>query len=390
MLIGISDPPKQLKVHQVMRFLQRFGPGLAISAAAIALSTPGPAIADEATNGKDATYYISLGDSLTTGYQPNVDKDTDLAYTDQLYAQLKQRTPGLKHIRLGCTAETTESLIKGGKCDYPHAESQLDAALQALAQHRGKVAYVTLSVGANDILLNCVGPAGTLDGACLNSRSQTMAKNIAQIAGALREAGTKNTQFVGSTYYNPFLATWLLGASGQQAAKESAPLVGAANTGITQVYKSTGFKVADVAGAFSSDDFTTQVNVPGAGEVPANVAKICQLTWACTKKDPHPNADGHKLIAGAFAAQLADNDVPGASPSPTPTPDDSATPEPGTSTGSGSGSDTGANQPSTNGDLAETGASSSTPVLAGAGLAVVAAGSAAVYFARRRRTANES
>ncbi|WLW53615.1 SGNH/GDSL hydrolase family protein [Streptomyces sp. YU58] len=369
-----------------MRFLQRFGPGLAISAAAIALSTPGPAIADEATNGKDATYYISLGDSLTTGYQPDVDKDTDLAYTDDLYAQLKQRTPGLKHIRLGCTAETTESLIKGGKCDYPNAKSQLDAALQALAQHRGKVAYVTLSVGANDILLNCVGPAGSLDGACLNSQSQTMAKNLAQIAGALREAGTKNTRFVGSTYHNPFLATWLLGAAGQQAAKESAPLVGAANTGITQVYKSTGFKVADVAGAFSSDDFTTQVNVPGAGEAPLSVAKICRLTWACTMKDPHPNADGHKVIAGAFAAQLADTDVPGASPSPTPTPDDSATPEPGT----GTGSDTGANQPTTNGDLAETGASSSTPVLAGAGLAVVAAGSAAVYFARRRRTTNES
>ncbi|MET9915204.1 LAETG motif-containing sortase-dependent surface protein [Streptomyces sp. NPDC006476] len=156
------------------------------------------------------------------------------------------------------------------------------------------------------------------------------------------------------------------------------------------MYKPTGFKVADLAGTFSSDDFATQVNMPGAGEVSGNVAKICQLTWACAKKDPHPNADGHKLIAGAFAAQLADNDVPGASPSPTLTPDDSATPEPGTSTGNGSGSDTGANQPTTNGDLAETGASSSTPVLAGASLAVVAAGSAAVYFSRRRRTTHES
>ncbi|MDQ0688893.1 LPXTG-motif cell wall-anchored protein [Streptomyces achromogenes] len=375
-----------------MRPLQSVGPRLAIAATTIVLGTPGLATAAEDTGAKDATYYISLGDSLATGYQPDVDKDTDLAYTDELYAQLKQRTPGLKHIRLGCTGDTTESLIKGGKCDYPHAKSQLDAALQAMAQHHGKVAYVTLSVGANDILQGCVSPAGTLDGTCLNSTSQNMAKNIAQIAGTLRKAGTNNTQFVGSTYYNPFLSTWLLGASGQQAAKESAPLVGAANTGITQVYKSTGFKVADVAGAFSSDDFTTQVNVPGAGEVPANVAKICQLTWACTKKDPHPNATGHKLIAGAFAAQLADNDVPGASPSPTPTPDDSATPEPGTSTGSGggTGSDTGANQPSTNGDLAKTGASSSTPVLAGAGLAVVVAGSAAVYFARRRRTTTES
>jgi LPXTG-motif cell wall-anchored protein len=353
----------------------------------IVLGTPGLAAADEATGAKDTTYYISLGDSLASGYQPDVDKDTDVAYTDQLYAQLKQRTPGLKHIRLGCTAETTESLIKGGKCDYPHAKSQLDAALQAMAQHHGKVAYVTLSVGANDILLNCVTPARTLDGACLNSKSQTMAQNLAQIAGALRKAGTGNTQFVGSTYHNPFLGAWLQGAAGQQAAKASAPLIAAANTGIAQVYKSTGFKVADVAGAFSSDDFTTQVNLPGAGEVPANVAKICQLTWACTKQDPHPNAEGHKVIAGAFAAQLAQNDAPGESPSPTPTASAPATPEPGASTGSGTG--TGANQPTTNGDLAETGASSSTPVLAGAGLAVAAAGTAAVYFARRRRTGEQ-
>jgi LPXTG-motif cell wall-anchored protein len=376
-----------------MRSLQRFGPVLAVSAMTIVLSAPGLATADQAADGEDTTYYISLGDSLASGYQPDVDKDTDAAYTDQLYTQLKQRTPGLKHIRLGCTAETTESLIDGGKCDYPNAKSQLDAALQAMAQHQGKVAYVTLSVGANDILLNCVSPAGTLDGACLNSKSQTMAKNLAQIAGALRAAGTGNTQFVGSTYHNPFLAAWVQGAAGQQAAKESASLVGAANAGITQVFKSTGFKVADVAGAFSSDDFTTLVNVPGAGEVPANVAKICQLTWACTKKDPHPNADGHKVIAGAFAAQFAENEAPGAGTSPSPSdpatpggsesapPSESATPEPGT--------DTGANSPAPNGDLAETGASSSTPVLAGAGLAVAAVGATAIYFARRRRTGEE-
>ncbi|MFE7767307.1 GDSL-type esterase/lipase family protein [Streptomyces sp. NPDC057438] len=375
-----------------MRSLQRFGPLLAVSAVTVMLSTPGLAAADETADGKDATYYISVGDSLASGYQPDVDKDTDIAYTDQLFAQLKQRSPGLKHIRLGCTAETTESLINGGKCDYPNAKSQLDAALQAMAQHKGKVAYVTLTVGANDILLNCVSPAGTLDAACLNSKSQSMAKNLAQIAGTLRAAGTDNTQFVGSNYHNPFLGAWLQGAAGQQAAKESAPLIKAANAGITQVYQSTGFKVADVAGAFSSDDFTTQVNVPGAGEVPANVAKICQLTWACTKKDPHPNAEGHKLIAGAFVAELAKNDAPGAGASPTPsepaTPGEGESPTPSESPESGT--DTGANDPTTNGDLAETGASSSAPVLAGAGLAVVAVGAAAVYVARRRRTGQQS
>jgi LPXTG-motif cell wall-anchored protein len=126
------------------------------------------------------------------------------------------------------------------------------------------------------------------------------------------------------------------------------------------------------------------VNVPGLGEVPEHVAKICQLTWACTKKDPHPNAAGHKVIAGAFAAELTESDAPGADPSPSPTPSGSPTPTPAP------GTDTGANHPSTNGDLAETGSSSNTAVLAGVGLAVVAAGTAAVYFARRRRTGEES
>lgn len=140
-----------------------------------------------------------------------------------------------------------------------------------------------------------------------------------------------------------------------------------------------GFEVRDVESLREHYALTLREWVANAGEVPQNVAKICQLTWACTKKDPHPNAEGHKVIAGAFAAVLAKNDAPGAGAPPAPS--ESATPEPG--------KDTGANAPTTNGDLAETGASSSAPVLAGAGLAVVVVGTAAVYFARRRRTGEE-
>ncbi|MEW2559856.1 SGNH/GDSL hydrolase family protein [Streptomyces griseorubiginosus] len=361
-----------------MTTLQRFVPGLALAASTVLLSTPALA-ADATTASTTPTYYISLGDSLASGYQPDVDKDTRLAYTDQLYAQLKKHDPGLRHIRLGCSGETTQSLTKGGVCHYPSAKSQLDAALKALAQHHGKVAYVTLSVGANDIQ-SCVSALGTLDGVCLNKTTKTMGRNLAQITGALHKAGTKNTQFVGSTYYNPFLAAWLLGAQGQKAAKASAPLVKAGNAGIAQVYRSTGFKVADVAGAFSSDAFTPLVNTPGAGKVPENVAKICQLTWACTPKtDPHPNAAGHKVIAGAFAAQLVhrpaavQGGAAGASGSPEPVPVKHVAAQ-------GSAAHT---------ELADTGTPSSAPVVAGAGLAVVAAGSAGVWFARRRRTATQ-
>ncbi|MCW7945210.1 sortase [Streptomyces hygroscopicus] len=354
----------------------------------VVLSTPGVAAADS-PSAKDITYYISLGDSLASGYQPDVDKDVPVAYTDQLYQQLKLRQPGLEHIRLGCTGETTESLIKGGKCDYPNAKSQLDAALKTMAKHRGKVDYVTIDIGANDIRA-CVAPTGSIDKSCLNDAAQGITNNLARITGALRKAGAKGTQYAGATYYNPFLAAWLLGDAGQKTAKDSASLIKAANTAVSQVYAAAGFKAADVAGAFSSDDFDDSLNVPGYGEVPANVAKICQLTWACTKQDPHPNPAGHRVIAGAFAAVLPMRNTPqqpGGHGSPEPTtPVGSADQTGEAKSGNGEGAD--ANKPKADGGLAETGSSSSTPVLAGTALTAVAVGATALFVVRKRRTSD--
>jgi hypothetical protein len=88
---------------------------------AVVLSAPGVATADSPSSSKDATYYISLGGSPATGYQPDVDKGAGIACTEQLFEQLKQREPGLTHIHLGCTGETTDSLIKGGECSYSNA-----------------------------------------------------------------------------------------------------------------------------------------------------------------------------------------------------------------------------------------------------------------------------
>ncbi|MEU6356210.1 GDSL-type esterase/lipase family protein [Streptomyces sp. NPDC047072] len=377
-------------MSSIQRVLQVV-PGIAVAALAVGLGVPGSAVAAGSAGGAETTYYISLGDSLATGYQPDVDKDTSVAYTDQLYKQLKQREPGLEHIRLGCTGETTESLIKGGKCDYPGATSQLDAALKAMAEHNGKVAYVTIDIGANDIRA-CVSATGSIDSACLSKAGQSIASNLGQITGALSKAGSKGTQFAGATYYNPVLAAWLLGDAGQKSAKESASLVSAANSAISQVYAATGFKAADVAGAFSSDDFDHLVNVPGYGEVPTNVAKICQLTWACTKQDPHPNAAGHKVIADAFAAVLPASGTtpqPGGGASPEPSDAASASASPTGTASPGSDPSTGANQPKANGGLAATGSSSSTPVIAGSALAAVALGAGVLFAVRKRRTAGQ-
>ncbi|MEU9706204.1 GDSL-type esterase/lipase family protein [Streptomyces sp. NPDC047981] len=351
------------------------------AAMAVVLSVPGMAVA-VGPGVQETTYYLSLGDSLATGYQPDGKEEPDVAYTDRLFEKLKQREPGLQHLRLGCTGETTESLVNGGKCDYPDAGSQLDAAVKAMAEHRGKVNYVTINIGANDIN-KCVEATGELDGPCLSTTVESMAENLARITGALRQAGTESTQYTGATYYNPFLASWLLGDEGQQVAKDSAGLIGTGNEMISQAYDAAGFNVADVAGAFSSADFSHLVDVPGSGKIPVNVAKICQLTWQCTADDPHPNAEGHQVIADAFAAALPASSTPkpptdDASPEPStsPTPcEPTESPEPGQDT---------ATEDRTKEDLADTGASGNTLLFAGLALVAITAGTATVVIVRKR------
>src|SRR5262252_4947829 len=119
-----------------------------------------PALA--ASHGAKATtassFYLSLGDSLAQGVQPNsqgVSVETKQGYPDQLFTALRLGNPALKLVKLGCPGETTGSMIKGGICSYP-AGSQLAQAAAFLASHRGHVQLVTIDIGAND-LNPCLG-----------------------------------------------------------------------------------------------------------------------------------------------------------------------------------------------------------------------------------------
>ena len=111
------------------------------------------------------------------------------------------------------------------------------------------------------------------------------------------------------TLYNPFLANWLTGPEGQAIAQASATqLMGPVNGVLRGIFLAGGARVADIEAAFSSNDFTTQVDLPGAGTVPLNVARICMWTWVCAPApygpDNHANEAGYGAIAHAFAIQL--------------------------------------------------------------------------------------
>lgn len=258
-------------------------------------------------------YYVSLGDSLSVGVQPNrqgTSLDTDQGYSDDLYAELRVldalRGIDLRLVKLGCSGETSHTMIDGGVCTYQGSNSQLGAATAFLAAHPGQVALVTLDIGSNDVD-HCVGPSG-IDTTCVQQGFGQLATDLPTITAALRHADPSSvTRWVGLNYYDPYLASWLSGAQGQATAAESTTLQAALNQIPQAVYPQAGFEVVDIAAAFRSTA-TTLVPLPGFGRVPLNVASICTLTWMCAPAPQgpniHPRPVGYVVMSLAIAARL--------------------------------------------------------------------------------------
>jgi lysophospholipase L1-like esterase len=233
------------------------------------------------------TQYLALGDSLAFGYQPN--GVFDQGYVQQLHAM----HPDLALTNLGCPGETSQTLVAGGKC--PGA-SQLQSALTFLKGHRHQVRLITIDIGGNDVN-RCVSLATGIDQNCFRQALFTLGFNLFVTVAALRHAAPDAT-IVGMTYYDTVLAAYLVGPAGQALAQQSLPLSHQFNGLLTFIYRLGGFRVADVAGAFETDNQTV------VNGIPVDVARICQWTWMCTKTDIHANTAGYGVIARAFEAML--------------------------------------------------------------------------------------
>jgi lysophospholipase L1-like esterase len=277
-----------------------------LAALGLAMAMAGPAAAAPGSSGDHAVrYYLSLGDSLAAGQQPIGDPDdmhrTADGYADQLFAMAKGSVRDLRHVKLGCPGETTVTFREGGICDYRHG-SQLDEALSFLRAHRQFMAFITIDLGWNDF------PCETgLD--CIPPGVASIQANLPPLLAALREAAGPDTPIVGATMYDPFLGAWLLGPEGQAFATMSVDrAIVPINNLVEGIYASMGMLVADVEGAFSTTAFTPLVPLPGMGDVPLNVARICAWTWVCAPApygpNNHANHDGYHAMAGAFAAVL--------------------------------------------------------------------------------------
>jgi lysophospholipase L1-like esterase len=250
----------------------------------------------------EPTYYVALGDSLAIGLQasPSGDVATNQGYADDLFAQYSTQIPGLTLSKLGCSGETTTSMIEGGICNYADG-SQLDAAVAFLKTH--KVAFVTLDIGANDVD-HCFTTSG-IDSSCVQNGLKTVASNLPWIVRELRQAAGPNTPIVAMNYYDPFLAAWTIASGGKTVAVDSLAAATEFNLILESIYLAYRIPVADVARAFKIYNF---IAVPGE-DVPVNVFLTLAWTWmgapAPVGPDIHPNAAGYAAIAGAFASKIA-------------------------------------------------------------------------------------
>src|SRR5215217_7536745 len=126
--------------------------------AVLVFATGARADADSATH-----YYLALGDSLAASVQPN--GDFSHGYAEQLYGSLLGRDPKLELVKLGCGGESTSSMRFGSQlpdavlsCGAPRdynflypKGTQLAEAVSFLKAHKGKVALITIDIGAKDL-----------------------------------------------------------------------------------------------------------------------------------------------------------------------------------------------------------------------------------------------
>jgi lysophospholipase L1-like esterase len=291
-------------------------------AAALALAAPltlaatGPSPSSAGRSGVATSYYLALGDSLAQGVQPSAagaSVPTSHGYANQLYAALRLRHPGLRLVKLGCSGETTATMINGGICSYPQG-SQLAAAVAFLRAHPGRVSLITIDIGANDpnscLALSSLGKIAS----CMRAVLPRAVRNLTEILTGLRAAGGRGVAVIGMSYYVPELAAWRSSPSGEAVAALTERLVASYNAMLAAVYRKFGARLANVFGAFHSGDFTDRVRLPGDGSLPRNVATVCLWTWACSRgprgPNEHPNATGYAVIALAFL--LADPSLTGA------------------------------------------------------------------------------
>jgi len=245
--------------------------------------------------------YLALGDSLGASFQPN--GDMNHGYAEQVFQLEQAAIPDLRLVKLACPGERTNTIDRPRHlCPYP-AGSQLDQAVSVLETR--DVAFVTLQIGSNDFIRCFRFGQAVFDQGCVDAVLPKIQDRLTTIVQTLQAAGP-GVPIVGATYYDPLLAAWNVPGIDHDAVLTIQDVWQSFDDALEQTYAGLGVPVADMEGAFSTTDFGTTVHLRGFGDVPINVARVCQWTYACSPRgfDPHPNTIGYARMTEAWEAAI--------------------------------------------------------------------------------------
>jgi lysophospholipase L1-like esterase len=283
--------------------------GLALIPAAALLTVVAPASTAQAAT-PATTYYVSLGDSYSVGYQP-------VGGSTPGYTVYVARHTGLTLVNFGCGGATTSSILNSVGCPVvlPHTvgvvtyptTTQVAAAQAFLTAHRGHIGLITVSIGGNDVT-GCAATSSPVP--CVTSAVNAIEANVTTLAADLRAAAGPGVPIIGSTYPDVILGSYVwphnpAPPSTVSLAKLSVTAFKALiNPALARAYASSGGSLVDVtaaSGAYTS--LTRTVHTKTYGVIPVPVASVCALTWFCAQGNIHARTSGYTLIGKLIVAR---------------------------------------------------------------------------------------
>jgi lysophospholipase L1-like esterase len=267
----------------------------------LTVTLPGP-LAQAAP--KSPTYYVSLGDSYSVGYQP-VPGGATPGYATYVAAHTH-----LTLVNFGCAGATTMSLLQTVGCPaiLPHTAggqsypttTQAAAALAFITAHRGHIGLITVTIGGNDVVSCATEPNVA---SCVVATTGAISNNVTTLASQLRAAAGANVPIIGSTYPDVVLGRYVWPAHPPSASAASLAKLSVIafksiiNPTLAKSYAKSDGSFVDVtraSGAYTSLNRT--VHTGAYGSIPLPVAAVCSLTWFCARGDIHPRNAGYTLI----------------------------------------------------------------------------------------------
>jgi lysophospholipase L1-like esterase len=284
---------------------------LAFAAALVGtLAVPGAAVA--AAKGGGTTYYVSLGDSYSVGYQPG------LGATPGYTAYVARKTH-LTLVNFGCGGATTTSILHDVGCPdvLPHTAggvtypttTQASAAEAFIAAHAGHIGLITVTISGNDVT-SCASAASPV--ACVATADANITTNVTALGQGLRTAAGPKVPMIGLTYPDVILGEYVFPSLPPTPARISLAKLSVVafkalvNPTLAKAYRQSNAAFVDVTAATGAYiPLTTTRTVQPYGTIPVAVANVCALTWFCAQANIHAKSVGYAFIGKLIVARYA-------------------------------------------------------------------------------------